>query len=81
MDTRAGKRTPFVDEVANHFIDDFTQFAIQSHGIIAMNAGHKIGAFPNIGLVLVTPLNPFMVLVARSHGFTCSIADFTCFSW
>jgi hypothetical protein len=58
-----------------HYVfHDLTQFGVKPHRVVPVNPSDDVRALADVGLVLVAPLNPFVILIACSHGCTCSIA-------
>jgi hypothetical protein len=64
---RFRKRTLLLLKVLDHIIHCFAQLGVEAHGIIAVDAGDEIGAAANVGLVLIAPLDPFVILVIDLH--------------
>jgi len=66
--------------MCHNLLNHLTKFGIQANGIIPMDPSDEIRTFPQINLILLTPLDPLMVLVADLHCCTFSIACRMCFS-
>nr|VFK24410.1 MAG: hypothetical protein BECKLPF1236A_GA0070988_104171 [Candidatus Kentron sp. LPFa]VFK35824.1 MAG: hypothetical protein BECKLPF1236C_GA0070990_104281 [Candidatus Kentron sp. LPFa] len=54
---------------------------IQRNRIFSMDPGYQIGAFPDINLIFLAPLDPLVIFITFFHSVTSSIAWVTCFSW
>jgi hypothetical protein len=54
--------------MGDNVLDDSGEIRVHPHGIITVNTGDKVGAFSDIGSVLVAPFDPFVVGVSRLHG-------------
>ncbi len=57
----------FLSKMVNDVFNNFTQFAVELNGVLAMNAGNQIRALANIDLISLTPLYPFVVPITLFH--------------
>src|ERR1035441_4404598 len=79
-DSGRWQHTPFRLEMTDHVFHDLTQLGVKPDRVVTVNPRDNVRALAHVSLVLVTPLNPFVVLIACSHCCTRSIARRTCFS-
>jgi hypothetical protein len=54
--------------VTDDILDNFMQLGVKTHWIVAMDSGDQIGALAEVGGVFLTPLDPFVVLIAQLHA-------------
>jgi hypothetical protein len=67
---------PLLLKVVNDFLDDFAEFFVNLHRIIAVNARDQVGALTDVDLVFVTPFHPAMVFVDWLHFWTTLLLDY-----
>jgi hypothetical protein len=53
--------------MTDNLFGDVAQVGIHLPWIIAMNSGDEVRTFAEIGLILLAPFNPFVVLVTGLH--------------
>jgi hypothetical protein len=53
--------------MTDNVLDDLVQLGVEPHRIIAVNSGDQIRALPEVDRVLLAPLDPFVVTVAKPH--------------
>jgi hypothetical protein len=67
---RAAAAVPLGREMFDYFADNVAKLAVEPHGIIAMDAGNQVGAFPDVSAVFFIPFDPLVVAInhlQRTH--------------
>lgn len=75
-----GQRTALCLEMVHHLVHDLAKLGVKPDWVVTVDAGDQVRALSQVGLVLIAPLYPLMILIAYLHRFTKSIARRTCFS-
>jgi len=73
-DSRRRKRTTFRFKMLNNILHHLAQITVDLEGIIAVDSRNEVWAFSKVGLILVAPFHPLVVLIARFHLRTSSTA-------
>ena len=68
-------------EMIYDILNNLAKLTIKGDRIITMYASDEIRALPNVDMILIAPLHPFVVFIDFFHLVTISIARATCFSW
>jgi hypothetical protein len=64
--------------MTQHIFHDFAQVRINPNRVITVDSSDQVRALANVGLILITPFNPFVILIRcfRSPAFRNGGTDF-----